>query len=291
MSTATSSTLRPLQTPGNTNIRALAAFVGDNMAAFGMVRTADTGQTDSGSLTSTSGSNTVIGYQIYRFNDTLQSTTPVFIRVEYGSGASNSIPAIWITVGFSTDGAGNITGTNKSVRTQLMSGTFLDAAVPGSFCSGDSSRFCVNLFGNTGAAGTYSFGFAIERSKASDGTDNADGVIINGWVGATNTVTGNIFLPASGNIRAAISAFGVAMVSPGSMADGSDIGFVPVFPQGKKGLENPGTNMLFYTIADTAALNPIPVLLRGTNHTYLPLGTAFVSTHVGSGYSFAIRYE
>ncbi|MCB1713466.1 MAG: hypothetical protein KDH96_13660, partial [Candidatus Riesia sp.] len=49
--------------------------------AVGLVKTGDTGQINWSTVTVGTG---IRGYEIFRFNDSLQATTPVFIKIEYG---------------------------------------------------------------------------------------------------------------------------------------------------------------------------------------------------------------
>lgn len=90
-------------------------------ALVGLVKTADTGQVNWGTLTwvPTAGQQ-VAGYEIWRFNDALQATKPLFLKIEYGSNphtgstAANDSVGMWITVGTGSSGAGAITGELSS---------------------------------------------------------------------------------------------------------------------------------------------------------------------------------
>ena len=88
----------------------------------GLHQTSDTGQIAWGSVSALPAVSTAAGYEIYAFTDTLQSTSPIYVKIEYGTGAyspANGGPSIWITVGNATNGAGTITGTNTG-RIQIM---------------------------------------------------------------------------------------------------------------------------------------------------------------------------
>ena len=85
-----------------------------SLVSIGLTLTSDTGQINWTTVTrpalSTSG-----GYEVWQFNDTLQSTTPIFIKLEYGTGPTlATYPAIWITIGQGTNGAGTLTGVFSS---------------------------------------------------------------------------------------------------------------------------------------------------------------------------------
>ena len=68
--------------------RAFIQFVDGALAGGGWVHTADTGQLDPTTATHPAASNTVVGYRMYRMDDTLQATKPVFLKLGFGSGAA-----------------------------------------------------------------------------------------------------------------------------------------------------------------------------------------------------------
>lgn len=83
------------------------------LAAAGLVQTADTGQINWTTVT-LPGTNTDGGYEIWKLNDSLFGTAPVYFRLDYGTGGGTNIPRVKFTVGTGTDGAGVITGTAKT---------------------------------------------------------------------------------------------------------------------------------------------------------------------------------
>lgn len=92
----------------------------DALDAIGLIQTSDTGQIDIPTATRPAIS-TLAGYQIRRFNDSLQAAAPIFIKFHFGTGSGNSnAPETQITVGTGSDGAGNLTATG-------MAGTLLTA--------------------------------------------------------------------------------------------------------------------------------------------------------------------
>lgn len=96
-----------------------------SLIAIGLTNTADTGQIDwTTVLNPVSGS---AGYEIWRFNDALQSTKPIFIRFDFGT-LSAGVPGIWVQVGTGSDGAGNLTGLTSVALTPI---TLPDAIASG----------------------------------------------------------------------------------------------------------------------------------------------------------------
>jgi hypothetical protein len=85
-----------------------------SFTTIGLVQTADTGQINTATATrpATSASG---GFQIWRFNDSLQATFPVFLRIEYRTGSAATNPLVRIGIGTGTDGAGTLTGTASYV--------------------------------------------------------------------------------------------------------------------------------------------------------------------------------
>jgi hypothetical protein len=85
------------------------------LQATGLVKTSDTGQVDWTTVTKP-GAGALGGYEIYRFDDALQATAPIFIRLEYKSAsASATRPALWMQVGVATNGAGTMVGTTSTL--------------------------------------------------------------------------------------------------------------------------------------------------------------------------------
>lgn len=109
----------------NAGFQAWGSAISAAIRACGFAATADTGQINWTTVASPTTNNAVAGYEIYAFNDTLQSTSPVYFKLSYGSGSyhassTNGYPQLLITVGTGTDGAGNLTGVTTSANIQTM---------------------------------------------------------------------------------------------------------------------------------------------------------------------------
>lgn len=106
----------------NGRVDSVAAFkqwiqsMHNNILAAGLVQAADTGQLDIASISSVPAAGGYAGYLIYGFNDSLSGVKPVFIKlrpyVGQMGGPSYLAGNVAVTVGFSTDGAGAMTGVN-----------------------------------------------------------------------------------------------------------------------------------------------------------------------------------
>jgi len=171
MTTATTNTVMDQTT--DAAFRVWVAEVIAQLIAVGLTQTADTGQINTSTVTRAS-VNTSAGYAIFRFNDTAQSTAPIFIRIDFGSGPSvNTNPLMQLTVGSTTNGAGTIGGIVSGPRAITC------GVGPSSTISAYTSRFCYNatagvlwmgwkLNGNSGNGSNASLGgFVIYRSADS----------------------------------------------------------------------------------------------------------------------------
>ncbi len=168
---------------GNTtvaaNFRAWALFLHD-LFLLGWVKTADTGQVTIASMAVTSAAQQVAGYNIFRTNDGL---SPVYVKLEYGSGATNGYPAIWITVGTGTDGAGNINGNVLLARTQLLGTAANTTTSTICFGSAANNRITFALFLGLG---TQTLWFSLERRKDNNLADADTGIIVDFGQATTN---------------------------------------------------------------------------------------------------------
>jgi hypothetical protein len=142
------------------------------LAAVGLVQTSDTGQINLSTVNLPGATNTSAGYEIWKFNDSLQASYPCFIKIEYGTGNSGTAYfSFWFTIGTSTDGAGNL-GSVKTTRTQLFSAG-VSASSFTSGISGTPSRmtlvWCV-------ASTSFTQWVTIERLQTTTGQDSNHGL-------------------------------------------------------------------------------------------------------------------
>ena len=267
------------------NVQALAAALFGNLSSGGMVQTGDTGQTANGSFAAATTTSQVLGYQIWRFADTLQATAPVFVKIELGSGSAAANPSIWVTIGTGTDGAGAITGVLLA-RTQFTTTGTSSAST--SYFSSSTNRFGFWL----AAIGVNNaLHISLERSKTNVGVDSSDGLIFRALTG--NTTRFMQYLPFSRAARAAQAYASIpAGGAMGSLALGTAVGLLPVYPLDTTGTQFPGLNLLSYYDADLTQFNPILTTIYGSAHTYLPLGgVSPVAITAWSSSVFAILYE
>ena len=271
-----------------TTTRAVAADFFGALSTFGLVQTADTGQTANSAFPAPTLANQALGYQIWRFADTLQSTAPVFFKLELVSSSAATYPGFAITIGIGSDGAGNITGVLLA-RTLVQTQYFSTAS--SNYYSGASGRFFF-AFAAGNAASVYTMIMAVERSKnPATGADTADGLIVhlpNSTTGAFAYLGGYISF-AGANRAFQTVATATHYKGQTTMASGLVIGMVPVTPLTATVPCNPGTNLMFYCNADIPQLNQVTVMVYGANHNYLTLGSA-TGAMFGDSYMTVDRY-
>lgn len=159
----------------NATFRAWGSELSAKLAEAGLIKTADTGQIDW--LTAARPViNTAAGYEIWRFNDALQATAPIFLKLEYGTGTGAATPGLWLTVGTGSNGAGTLTGTTTGRALATFSTVPSVASFPSYLCVG--SGF-VGLSHKAGAVTGSGFGFfAISRTFDGAGAPSGQGCIV-----------------------------------------------------------------------------------------------------------------
>lgn len=142
--------------------------------ACGMVQTADTGQINLATVLRPA-VNIYAGYEIWRFNDSLQAQTPIFLKIEYGVGSSVDRPAFAITWGQGSNGAGTLTGSVSARRTSPAAASKTLGATLPLYASGADGRMWLLTNADFSSA---SFGllFACERA-----CDETGAPVIDGW--------------------------------------------------------------------------------------------------------------
>lgn len=236
------------------------------LAAVGLVQTADTGQINWVTVVR-AGVNSEAGYEIWRMNDTLQGTAPVFLRIGYGTATAVNNPRIQITLGTGSDGAGVITGTALTIAQNIngSAGQTTETARQSYLCVVDGF---IGLNWKTGAGASEAF-FAFCRTVNSNGTPSATGGMVVWGSGTTAAVT------ATQALRFAATA--QAFVAKTSLAD-SMLGFSPQAPVGTLvGADNQA--MLAWTITPQVA--PL-VGVCGVLSSEVTTGNTFLAALVGS---------
>lgn len=283
MATRFSNTLR-CDSAVAANIQAWAQFIEDTLVTTGgWVVTSDTGQTLPASLPACTGVSQKKGYRIYRMNDSLQSVSPVFMRLDFGSGSyagAGQNPGIWPTIGTGSDGTGNITGklwdggsiTNPPVCSTISASQA--AIATNSYGSAGTNRFSIGLFIQT--TNTLPMVFTMERTKDASGVDTSDGLLLvytdpslSGGGGTTNALSFSRYIQypvgpqpaAEWGLSYALTTQNPTQTFGGTIGAGIIIHFKGIAQQ-------PGTNVVIVNAADMSAEGSMSLIIYGATRTY-----------------------
>ncbi len=265
-----------------TYIRGWASAITSALQSSGWVRTSDTGQTESNALPVPGAINTAVGYQIWTMSDDLQSSYPIYLKIEFGSGAAIQTPCVWLTVGTGSTGSGQLNGRVSPRITAKSSANSTSAYTCG--FSGDSSSFQCAMFANA-AANILSF-FSIERSRDYLGNLTPDGIIVQCFDSAS--AGQQYFLPLTGTLYNYVLPFNyLPPTGASSLANGNDVTLLPLIPYDLNTVYSPGLSMMIYLSADFPSGAYVPVTSgNGVTHFY------WISRVVISGiYKLALRWE
>lgn len=281
----------------NTAVRAWGAGISAALAAAGLVKTADTGQVNWTTTSFTaSGTGQLIGYEVWRFNDALQATAPVFIRVEYRTSTGYYFcGAVRMAVGSGTNGAGALTGS-VSDGTSFITAVGSDIAGTGAYphyTAGDGG-FLTHA-GPMATQANICSTFVIDRFRDADGSPNGEGVSI---LFCPNSATGSKSAHVKfGSPGTAPTLTGVPSPwVPGTKLEGADTGVAPILPA-SPAFRPAIVGAFLYVSTDIAQGSDIVVPVYGANHTFKTLGgwSGYWASPPGSGFSatacVAVRWE
>lgn len=242
--------------------RAWAQFI-DAAFKLGFVQTADSGQVDLATVAAPSSSNVSMGYRVYRTNDAL---TPLFFRVEYGSGSISTYPGIWLTIGTGTNGAGTISGTVLLTRTQIANANSDTSTQHLCFASGANNRLTLAMFLNTSA---YPLWLSIERRKDANLDDADTGVLVD-W-GRANNQHSSLCAPFAGVIPTPEIGMQFILTTNNPGAYGN------VIPEGLRipclgPSEPPGRNVAICNSNDWGQFAEPTLTIAGTDHVFKHCG-------------------
>lgn len=235
------------------------------------------------------------GYEIWRMNDALQATAPVFLKIEYGEGTTTDRPQIWLTLGNGADGGGNITLANAQtpVRHVLTAaaGFTVSAAETPMWISGSTSRIGVALWVTAAAASTGTF--FVERSKNNAGANTNEYFTLYFSSTVSPTNAGNQYtLLTDGRSAGVVSRFMGVMTTLASSIYNNAKGVGDIKPYlGKYG--NPATVVVAIKAADWSNGATADISVYGTNVTYRVVNTGISSTAGGASWvrKIMMRWE
>jgi hypothetical protein len=262
----------------NTGDAVFRAWIGEIHAAliaYGWVQTSDTGQINFSTVTSPAAVTTFQGFAVYRMNDSLQATCPVYMRIDFGSG-STAAHVSWkvqVTIG-GTNGAGTLTGNVSAPQTYQATNT---AATNDTMRTcGSSSRFSLTWGGTTDTYGA----FGVERDQSTAGADTDLGV--NFLSCTSRTTPRSQFLETAGG-TGVVDTFWYCLISAqASQSGGGNVGVAPIRCQ-LGPFRNPVKMFAFAAAADFVNGTTNPVVIYGVTRTYAMVknGTTAISWQGG----------
>lgn len=276
----------------------IAEIVTMLFTTLGVTQTADTGQINPATVTIPGAINTSAGYVIGRFNDTAQSTSPVFFKLEFGTGSSSTAqPALWITIGTGSNGSGTLTGT---VGTRVAAGSNqLSITSPnvtpyitrGCYNTTDGVLWLVWKNGGVGNTNQALGGFAIFRSNDSSGAVTTDAVaLLTNSATATGANSGSAAIQYisyltstayNGTNGTSAAAWCVMPLATTVTLFGSNAQFGIVWQYTPQiGISNWAAIALVgeYAVGTTV----VTAIVGSTTHTYIAVGGGFGTTQLGS---------
>lgn len=270
----------------NVDIQNCATFVENVLVTDGTwTRETATGETAPGSLTRPTAANTKQGFRVYAMADSLQATRPVFMRVDYGSGAAAAQFGIWLTIGTTHDGAGGIGGNGILTPIQVQGNTSNNATSTTSYGSADKNRVSITMFINiTGGTNIGQYSWGVERTKDSNGLDTIDGLIVMTAQGA-----GGLLLNKSQIVDLANSTqppvdtgLSIVLAAQNPSTFSSNVGVSLVIPF-KGNAQQPGTNWAVVRSGDFSNGAQFALTVYGSSRTYQHLGNvATISLNLGT---------
>jgi len=276
--------------------RTLGLLISGALEAVGLIKTADTGQIDWGTVTKPTTTYAVAGYEIRTFPaGTLQTANPLIVKVNYGStNNSANVMGIQIQVGHATDGAGNFTGDYSDTYSLYPSSSNSNGAQ--CYVSCDTEHLTIALFlGISGTTTNYSIVCSMDRLRDSDGVALDTGVNI---LTMYSGYFGQRMLPATGaQFPSSALTQPMALFPGGSGAQtvvGKNICFSNVYPYlGCTG--NPDMNAVVYPAGNMPINGGVVIQfpVYGVLHDYVLVGP-YVGTYGGNTtaqWGLGVRYE
>lgn len=269
-------------TANTTELRALGTQINAAVASAGLVQTTDTGQVNWATINWATGAQ-AWGYEVWRFNDALQATHPVFVRITYAQPSSPLALNITAAVGTATDGAGNLTAapnTNSSVTGAVAicsvgSSSPITAVKPW-YVYGDGSSLIIASTPEYMAAASSGQGglFILERARHTDGTPLGDGVALL-WI------SGTLPTPSAQSLL-------IHNLTP-QLGGFANVGWLPAVTSAAtptSGVLATNMHVLPYFTGFTPRLGAPSTMVVGIMKADMPTGNSFPLTHYGENGTF-----
>lgn len=251
-------------------------------AAIGLVRVPFTGEIDPSTVAAPTTASTIQGYEIWRFNDALQATAPVYLKVGYGNAASATLYRMTVAVGSGHDGSGNLTGATPAAEVYV--GGASTTSYP-TYVAGDSGRVLIRLWPTVFSSNMMLL--SVERLPGADGLPSAEGVVVWSTGNSTSVTQAHCMRTSDGRVDSITTGYYRLLSSApplSSGASGTDVALYPARAWLDRRETRPLHSLLTYFQADLTPNNPVTVACwDGRSRTYLPLGTTTGGFSVAGG--------
>ena len=185
-----------------------------------LTRVTQTGEINWATVNAPASANTFQGFEVYRLNDSLQATAPLFFKFEYGGAPSSAtLPAIRLTIGKSVDGSGNIGGVLQSAINVLSGNGSASTSSNCYISNGDGSGFVFSL--QPDISNTIGGFCCVERSRNQLGQPTANALMLAFQTYGTSTTHTNRFIAY--NLETSLAADGSGLFAC-PLALSTDIG-------------------------------------------------------------------
>jgi hypothetical protein len=182
----THTTTTALRHDSDANFRLWGAEMKAALAAVGLVQTADTGQINWVTVARPA-TNTDAGYEIWRFNDTAQSTLPIFMKIHYGTFSTANGPRIRVSFGSGSDGSGSLTGAYFSGTIYTLGASLAQTSATTFTSYWSCSDGFFGFFWKVGSTGALCL--FISRTCDENGNATDDAFVAHGSTHLTTTVS------------------------------------------------------------------------------------------------------
>lgn len=223
-------------------------------------------------------------FAILESNDTLTSSTPIYVKLEFGQYSNNTSQWCRIQIGTGgTNGYGSLSGIT-SAKIFVCPYNFDNGNLRPCYLAGNAGNFRMLLTAPMGA-GTYDayagLWIVLSRSKDASGNDTINSVQI--WTGAYNQLSTFQTVYAAGTNNVDTSGFLIALAGVNASGSWGVSGVSTVSPvfQNIGGFSNPNADLLCGGSTDFKNGTLAVISVYGVNHSYIVFCNTQAMPHIG----------
>jgi len=250
----------------------IAAFT-----AGGMVKTTETGEVDTTTVTFPVVNSTDAGFAIFRMADALQGTAPVFCKVTLGRGTGASLIRMTIEFGTGSNGTGTITGSKAVLPAFHVGQAATNAIFEG---SSETHRVALILSRTVGAGGFFCFSRTLDGSNVPTNR----GVVYEYKIMASSGTIINRFVNFLSSSPA--EELGSSMMPPANQLTGvnsnGNVAVYPNYPMGIGEVLAPCANIAGVFVNDITVNNHQTATVAGHTGTFRILDASAMSLTVSN---------